>query len=185
MMPLLLPPRRRLHAHAPEPRDDAPRSGSAPAAGTSPRNASQSRRGARFDEMRLLIVDDDFLFADMLPKLLRKSIAKPALVITSAKTPQEALQRLSGQSFDVVLCDYDLRDEQTGLDVLAHASRLANPPFRILLSGHSPREIPQAPGTFDAFMDKPMVLREIVPLLTGLLHERLGVEFDTRPAGSP
>ncbi|MEA3202114.1 MAG: Response regulator receiver domain [Thermoplasmata archaeon] len=179
MMPVLLPPRRRLSAHAPEPRDEAPRGGADAARPASRALNAASRAGTRYEELRLLIVDDDYLFADMLPRLLRKTIAKPALAVTSVRTVAEAAQRLAAEPFDVVLCDFDLREPQNGLDVLAHAARAPSPPFRILITGHSPREIPTPPeGVLDAFLDKPMTLREVVPLFTALLHERLGVEFE-------
>src|SRR5581483_3700919 len=141
----------------------------------------QSRRGARFEELRVLIVDDDFLFSDMLPKLLVKSVAKPQIHALSARTPREALRLLEAQRFDVVLCDYDLRDGLSGFDVLRAALRAEGAPLRILISGHRPGEVPSMPeGAFDAFLEKPMTLREVVPLFLDLLHERLGIEFETR-----
>lgn len=177
---ILLPPRRLANASAPDARDARP-SERAQDAAPQQRGAPGSRRAVRFDDLRILIVDDDFLFAEMLPKLLLKSVSKPRLHVLSARSAQEAILLTRAQRFDVVLCDFDLRVEQSGFDVLREASRDGHAPLRILISGHPPHEIPDAPdGTFDAFLEKPMTLREVVPLLSALLHERWGVTFETR-----
>ena len=180
MTPLLLPPRRRYHAQAPGARDDAPRAPAKRATLPAQRAAGNAQHVARVERLRILVVDDDFLFTDMFPRLLRKTIRSPTLEIETAKDADEATRRLQAEAFDVVLCDFDLRAARSGLHVLADAARLERPPFRILLSGHTPREvgIPEE-GVMDAFLDKPMTLRELVPLLTRLLHERLGIEFET------
>lgn len=142
-----------------------------------------SRPFAAGSELRLLIVDDDFLFADSLPRLLRKSFSRPPLAIAAARSPADALDLLAAERFDVVLCDFDLKAPQSGLDVLAQAARTNPDAFRILLSGHSPREIPQDPGAaYDAFLDKPMTLRAVVPRLAELLRARLGIEFEPAEA---
>lgn len=130
--------------------------------------APETQAAAR---LRLLIVDDDFLFTKMLPRELRKSL--PDLDIACASSPDDAVGMLDAQAFDVVVCDYDLRALRNGLDVLGHAAKVAQPPFRILISGHSARDIPASTGIVDAFVPKPMTLRDIVPPLATLLKARL------------
>ena len=179
MIPALVPPLRRpraLAAAGPDAPDPAPgrRDG-----GTLPARAPVSR-GDDARELRLLIVDDDFLFSEMLPRLLQREVASPALRITAVRTPEEARRVAHAQPFDVVLCDFDLRARSSGLDVLSDVVDSPGRPFRILISGHSPREIPAGPGAYDAFLDKPMTLREVVPQLAALLEERLGIRFERR-----
>lgn len=176
-MPTLLPPKRRLHAGSSAPHGEPAPDRTSRSAPSVQRAPTATRRAAHYSELRILVVDDDFLFSEMLPKLLRKSIAKPTLVVTGVASAEEGKRRLAAEAFDVVLSDFDLRSQETGVDVLEHAARAPKPPFRILMSGHSPRMIPKD-GALDAFLDKPMTLRELVPLLTALLHERLGVEFE-------
>lgn len=178
MIPVLLPPRRtRASASAPEGHQAPRRVAQPPTA----REIATPPAGAAYDPLRLLIVDDDFLFADMLPRLLRRRILKPALEMASATNAEDAMRRLDAERYHVLLCDYDLKASSTGLDVLAHAARQADGPFRILITGHSPREIPETGHQlYDAFLDKPMTLREVVPQLTTLLHARLGVGFETK-----
>lgn len=131
----------------------------------------------RDSELRLLIVDDDFLFAEMLPKLLRKQIARPPLRIAAARSAEEGMRLARSEPFDVVLCDFDLRSRLTGVDVLGAVRAYGGSPLCILVSGNSPRGPPEAPdGTYDVFLDKPMTLREVVPLVVGVLRERLGIE---------
>ncbi|HET6404736.1 MAG TPA: response regulator [Candidatus Thermoplasmatota archaeon] len=144
-------------------------------------------RATQREELRVLIVDDDFLFTDMLPRLLRKSIARPRLACEAARSVDQAMTLLATREFDVILCDYDLRTVETGLDVLRRATHVPSPPFRILVSGHARREIPPVPeGVIEAFLEKPMTLREVLPLLTALLRDRLGVECEPpQPDGAP
>lgn len=129
--------------------------------------------------LSLLIVDDDFLFTQQLPQLLKRSVARPSLEVAVAQSPQQATETLGAKPFDIVLCDYDLRAARTGIDVLADAAQVAPPPLRILMTGHAPREIEHArPGAYDALIEKTMTLREMIPLVAALIHERLGVAVE-------
>ena len=130
--------------------------------------------------LRICIVDDDFLFTDMLPRLLRRTVTAPELAIVTARSPQDAREVLAKESFDVILSDFDLKTIETGLDVLQHAAKVAPGALRILLSGHLPHEIPRLDAPpYDAFVAKPMTLREMVPPLLALIAERRGVPIQT------
>lgn len=135
------------------------------------------------DALRLLVVDDDFLFADMLPRLLTKNVASPPLDIVAVRSPEDAARAIRERPFDVVLSDFDLRAPQNGLDVLRDVGAVLPEALRILVSGHSPHEIPRAPGAFHEFLEKPMRLREMIPLFARVVEARLGVHVTVARPG--
>lgn len=131
--------------------------------------------------LRMLIVDDDFMFTKMLPRLLHKRVARPQFDIVTAQTPDEAMEILGTQRFDLILCDFDLKSARTGLDVLRAASAEGNGAFRVLITGHPPRDVPDDGPVYDAFLDKPTTLREVVPPLLSIMHD-LGFQVEASDA---
>lgn len=134
------------------------------------------------ETLRVLIVDDDLLFTQMLPRLLRGAFAKPTFDIVTANGPAKALETFHASTFDLVLCDYDLRAPQNGLDVLRGIASGAA--VRVLMTGHAARELPKGhEDAYDAFLEKPMTLREVVRPLAEILEGRLGiaVELASKP----
>lgn len=128
--------------------------------------------------LRICIVDDDFLFTQMLPRLLTRSLAAPEIVFYPARSFGEARELLAKQRVDVILSDYDLKTLETGLDVLEHAAQVAPEALRILISGHLPHELPEkGVRPYAAFVAKPMTLREMVPPLLAAISEGRGVAF--------
>ncbi|HET6404188.1 MAG TPA: response regulator [Candidatus Thermoplasmatota archaeon] len=152
-----------------------------PAVPERPRQRRAPRAPLPAGSLRVLIVDDDPLFTDMLPRLLLRSLASPRLEFACARDAAAAIRLLQERAFDVLLCDYDLRTHATGLDVLEIASSLPERPFRILFSGHAPQHIERPrKDVLDAFLDKPATLSGMVPLLATLLTERMGIEVERR-----
>lgn len=123
-------------------------------------------------DVQLLLVDDDELIHKMVPRALEE-VFGPALVITHARTPQEALTLLESLQARtlVVLSDYDLKADLNGVQLLERVAEVRPETIRLLFSGH-PRErlqqhIEHAP--IHAFFEKPMRLQELVQPLAAVL----------------
>lgn len=168
---------------SPEPRGVAPRRRLRLAPDERAQGAA-AHPGAAFaeaSELRILVVDDDFLFTDMLPRALQKAILAPRLRIRSARTPEEAWRLLAAEPPDVVLCDHDLHAAQDGVEVLTRIAAAHPDALRVLVSGHARRDIPSLQGApVDAYVEKPIRLLDIVPPLARLLRERLRMEIQLR-----
>ena len=78
---------------------------------------------------RILIVDDDRALRFVLSELLSDA----GHTVDQAPDGREALRRLDAGAFDIVLLDIGLPD-LSGLDVLAHARRVASPPIVIMMT---------------------------------------------------
>lgn len=117
----------------------------------------------------MLIVDDDPLMTDMLPRRLRRVI-RSDVDIRTATTVEEASEIIRSVRPDAVLSDYNLRQDKNGIDVLRVAEEVAPKAARILFSGHSAREIRGLPdATIHAYVEKPMKLDELItPVLDAI-----------------
>lgn len=71
--------------------------------------------------LRLLIVDDDELVRDVLKLKLE---SRPEILLSVASSPEETLQKITNEVFDLVLLDVRLLLGTEGLDVLAEIKRL-------------------------------------------------------------
>lgn len=132
-------------------------------------------------EFRLLIVDDDRLMTDLLPRKLQKAVG-PHVRIFTASDPIEAKEIIESQRPHAVVSDYNLRSELDGIDVLEQAAQARPAPARILFSAHAPREIGRridGPAV-QGYIEKPLRLDELIPGLVGLLEQLTGT--DLRPA---
>lgn len=167
------PPARPVVVAAP----DAP--GGVPAARETSRVAPADSTRASFV---LLLVDDDALMIEMLPRRLRRALRTDVEILTAA-THEEAVGLMRSSPPDVVLSDYNLREQRTGLDVLGDAKTLAPRAVRILFSGHAPHEIAalgEAP--IHAFLEKPMRLDELIDPLLDVIHRECGIDLRRGPA---
>ena len=78
---------------------------------------------------RILIVDDDRALRHVLAELLKDA----GHTVDQAADGPEALGRLDGDAFDIVLLDIGLPG-LSGLDVLAHARAAASPPIVVMMT---------------------------------------------------
>lgn len=143
-----------------------------------------ARRGAASDAvLRILVVDDDPLMTDLLPRKLMRGIAFPRPVVLTASTPEDGLRLARSERPDVVLSDFNLRATMTGLDVLAEVARVQPGAVRILFSAHTREEV--GPGLEGAaihgFVEKTMRLEEMLGPLVDVLR-RSGLDVQ-RPEG--
>lgn len=172
MAQLVLPAshRRRSYLHARGGEPDAPRSPPKTvsiATNVGLRGPLDGQRG-----FLILIVDDDPLMTDMFPRRLRR-VLHPEVAILTAATPDEARAMIHAHRPDAILCDYNLRHVETGLDVLRAAQEGVPHAARILLSGHTRREITGLDAApVHAYIEKPMRLDEIImPILDVITRE--------------
>lgn len=90
--------------------------------------------------VRVLVIDDDHEDCRLVQTLL--SDAKRArFVVDSAHTSERGLEKLSEETFDVVLLDHRLPGDIQGLDVLAAITRLHYRIPVILITAHGDRKL--------------------------------------------
>ncbi len=83
--------------------------------------------------LRLLIVDDDDVVRDVLRLKLE---SRPEISLSEASSPEEALERVATQDFDLVLLDLRLLFGTEGLDVLAEIKNLKPKTEVMMLSAY-------------------------------------------------
>lgn len=111
--------------------------------------------------MVTLIVEDDVLIADLLSELLEA--AGHEVIICNSY--DQAMEHLGSSPIDVVLSDVDLRQNQSGAD-LVDTCRAQYPNLRfVLMSGHSQDSL-QAWGMLPdgevGFLQKPFSLTQVL-----------------------
>ena len=139
------------------------------AAATPP--AAAGAPAAELSGARVLVVEDDPDTRDFLGFALRSAGVKPALAATAA----EALHRLSGEAFDLVVSDLSMPDTDgyalvrrlRELDAAAGARRPA-----VALTAHaSPDDRRRAlEAGFDAYLVKPVDARDLAGVVARLLR---------------
>ncbi len=83
--------------------------------------------------LRLLIVDDDEVVRDVLKLKLE---SRGDISLSEASTPEETLQKVTDETFDLVLLDLRLQFGTEGLDVLAEIKRRKPQTEIIMLSAY-------------------------------------------------
>ncbi|HET6405549.1 MAG TPA: response regulator [Candidatus Thermoplasmatota archaeon] len=168
--------RRRLRFRARGHGHDEPARRDERAQATAARPSAGSAPGGR-EPFVVLIVDDDPLMTDMLPRRLRR-VVRPGVDIHTATTPHEASELIRALQPDAVLSDYNLRQAQNGLDILRLAQEDAPNAARILFSGHAAGEIKglrEAP--IHAYLEKPMRLDELIPPVLDAIQRATGEDL--------
>lgn len=168
-------PRPRLHA------PDGPLGGgtrqAAPGAG--------SAQGAPI--LRILVVDDDPLMTDLLPRKIARTLLSPRAHILTARTPEEGIRLALEERPDVVLSDFNLRSSRDGLDVLEAVHRVHPTAVRILFSAHTRHEVGPRLEAADihGFVEKTMRLDEMIDPLFDVIRAATGIPIErTPPPGS-
>ena len=118
------------------------------------------------DPVRVLLVDDEQGFVDILAKRLQKR----NIDVVSALSGKEAVQLLRGQSFDIAVLDLKM-EGMDGIEVLK-VFKIMEPQMPvIILTGHGSEEAARdglAHGAADYLM-KPCDLNELIRNITETL----------------
>lgn len=86
--------------------------------------------------MRILLVDDDRDFLDLLSHFLGRYMGPCTIVCT--QSPQEAIGHLEAEDADILVSDFDLPDKN-GLELLDVARRHCLPHMSFIVSSHNDR----------------------------------------------
>jgi CheY-like chemotaxis protein len=120
---------------------------------------------AEQEPLRVIVVDDDADACDILSHVLNHLGYSPVCV----QDPVEALPRLLREHFDLILLDL-VMPGLSGFDLLRAAKVGHGRPAAVIAvsSYHEFRHMAAEVG-FDAFVDKPVELSKLRPLLQGLM----------------
>ena len=113
-------------------------------------------------EIRLLLVDDEVGFLDVLAKRL----GKRGITVTAAASGQEAIQLLRRNDFDVAVVDLKMAD-MDGIDVLSIFKKMAPELAVIILTGHGSEQAAREgieKGAFD-YLTKPCSLEALLDIV--------------------
>lgn len=119
--------------------------------------------------IKLLLVDDEIGFVDVLSKRL----SKRNMDVTAAYSGTEAIQTLRKQDFDVAVLDLKMED-MDGIEILRIFKKLIPTMPVIMLTGHGSEQAARegmACGAFD-YLTKPSDLDDLVEKI----HQAVGWE---------
>ncbi len=111
------------------------------------------------DHIRLLLVDDEKGFAD----ILSKRLSKRNFEVTTALSGAEALQALRKADFDIVVLDLKMED-MDGIEVLKIFKKMCPSMEIIMLTGHGSEQAAReglSIGAF-AYLTKPCDLDDLI-----------------------
>lgn len=93
------------------------------------------KKDSKTDEntnIRILVIDDNILFCDMLSQIVRRL----GMIPISEYTLQNGLKTAGKETFDVIFLDVNLPDGN-GLDIIPQLQKGPDPPEIIIITGHS------------------------------------------------
>ena len=135
---------------------------------------TQSIKNKNSDSVRLLLVDDEKAFVD----ILSKRIERRNIDVTKAYSGAEAIQALRGQEFDVALVDLKMED-MDGIEVLKMLKIMDSELAVIMLTGHGSAEAAEQGiklGAID-YLTKPCGLEELVEkIMAAYAHRKQDIE---------
>jgi CheY-like chemotaxis protein len=121
--------------------------------------------GRSLRELRILLVEDEFLIADYLADLITEA-GHSVAAITS--TGQEALSALENAVIDLAICDIKLKGDLSGIDVAKAASARGIAHFYVSGSGDPATRSAAELTKPLAFLQKPVSRLELRQILTAL-----------------
>ena len=134
---------------------------------------TNSAKNINPDPIRLLLVDDEKDFVN----ILSKRIKRRHIEVTKAFSGAEAIQALRGQDFDVAVLDLKMED-MDGIEVLKMLKILDPHLAVIMLTGHGSAEAAEQGlklGAFD-YLTKPCELKELLEKIIAAYANRKQVE---------
>jgi DNA-binding response OmpR family regulator len=127
------------------------------------------KESVQTDPIRLLIVDDEVGFVN----ILTKRLSRRNMEVTSAYTGTEAFQILRKQDFDVAVLDLKM-EEMDGIEVLKIFKKMDPKMVVIMLTGHGSEQAAREGIEFGAFdyLTKPCELEELLAKIREAYQER-------------
>ncbi len=127
------------------------------------------KESVQTDPIRLLIVDDEVGFVN----ILAKRLSRRNMDVTSAYTGTEAIQTLRKQDFDVAVLDLKM-EEMDGIEVLKIFKKMDPKMVVIMLTGHGSEQAAREGIEFGAFdyLTKPCELEELLAKIREAYQER-------------
>jgi DNA-binding NtrC family response regulator len=127
------------------------------------------KEGVQTDPIRLLIVDDEVGFVN----ILAKRLSRRNMEVTSAYTGTDAIQILRKQDFDVAVLDLKM-EEMDGIEVLKIFKKMDPKMVVIMLTGHGSEKAAREGIEFGAFdyLTKPCELEELLAKIREAYQER-------------
>ncbi|MEE4262596.1 MAG: response regulator [Desulfobacteraceae bacterium] len=131
---------------------------------------TDSANNINSDPIRLLLIDDEKDFVNILSKRIKRRNIDVAKAFSGA----EAIQALRGQKFDVAVLDLKMED-MDGIEVLKIMKIMAPRLAVIMLTGHGSAEAAERGlklGAFD-YLTKPCELEELLEkILAAYAHRQ-------------
>ncbi len=127
------------------------------------------KESVQTDPIRLLIVDDEVGFVN----ILAKRLSRRNMEVASAYTGTEAIQILRKQDFDVAVLDLKM-EEMDGIEVLKIFKKMDPKMVVIMLTGHGSEQAAREGIEFGAFdyLTKPCELEELLAKIKEAYQER-------------
>ena len=121
--------------------------------------------------IRVLIVDDEVGFAD----ILAKRLSKRNMAVTPAYSGTEAIQLLRKHDFDVAVLDLKM-EEMDGIEVLKIFKKMDPNIEVIMLTGHGSEQAAREGIEYGAhdYLIKPCELEELINKILQAYNERHG-----------
>ena len=131
---------------------------------------TNSDKNINSDPIRLLLVDDEKDFVN----ILSKRIKRRNIDVTKSFSGAEAIQALRGQEFDVAVLDLKMED-MDGIEVLKMLKIMDPHLAVIMLTGHGSAEAAEQGiklGAFD-YLTKPCELEELLEkIMAAYVHRK-------------
>lgn len=121
---------------------------------------------------RVLVVDDEAPIRTFLKRALERFPLNVS--VDEAATVDEAVGKLGNAEYDVVIADYRLGPDKTGIDVLREAAKAQPHGGRIILTGYHEADIAIAAineGRVHRYLEKPLDLESFHKTLAQVLLE--------------
>ncbi|HET6404651.1 MAG TPA: hypothetical protein VFH78_08385 [Candidatus Thermoplasmatota archaeon] len=128
-------------------------------------------------ELTIVLVDDDPLMHRMLVPRLEEMATRPRIArVRGVRTPEEAMdETLRAPAGPLaVVSDFNLRASKNGLQLLREIRGVRPDALRVLFSGYSLEQLGDVHGggDADAFLEKPLLLDDLIGPLQGLIERR-------------
>lgn len=127
--------------------------------------------------LTIVLVDDDPLMHRMLvPRLQEMATKPPVAKVLGVRTPEEALVETAKAPEGplAIVSDFNLRASKNGLQLLHDVRNMRPDALRVLFSGYSIEQLGDVHGggDADAFLEKPLLLDDLIRPLAKLIEER-------------